>query len=322
MVSRRKALSSQAKGYALAVAAAVFLSTTAILIRHLTLTYALPALVLAFWRDIAVIITLVPVFAIVKPSLLRVPRSMLPYLVVYGLLLALFNSLWTLSVSLNGAAVATVLVYSCGAFTAVLGRILLKERLGGAKIAAVALSIVGCALVAGILDIGSWKGNLAGVLTGIAAGLAYAGYSLMGRSASQRGLDPWSTLLYVFAFAALFLLLANLLPGAPLPGSSRTPADLLWLRGAWQGWLVIFLLGAIPTVAGFGLLLVSLTLLPSSVASLVVSTEPIFTSITAYFLLHEILSAPQLLGAVMILGGVIVLRVFESRPKLDGTTPA
>ena len=294
--------------------AAVFLSTTAIFIRHLTMTYAVPALVLALWRDVAVIVTLLPTFAIVKPRLLRVPSGLLPYLAAYGLVLALFNALWTLSVSINGAAVATVLVYSCGAFTAVLGRILLKERLGGAKIAAVALSLVGCALVAGILDIGSWKGNLAGVLTGIAAGLAYAGYSIMGRSASQRGLDPWSTLLYVFFFAALFLLFVNLLPGAPLPGSSRTPADILWLGAAWKGWLVLFLLGAIPTVAGFGLLLVSLTHLPSSVASLVVSTEPVFTAVFAYFLLGEMLTAPQLIGAAMILGGVVVLRLFEGRP--------
>jgi len=82
----------------------------------------------------------------------------------YGLVLALFNSLWTLSMSLNGAAVATVLVYSSGAFTAILGRLLLKERLGSAKVVAVALSIAG--------------------------GLSYAGYSLMGRSAADRGRDP------------------------------------------------------------------------------------------------------------------------------------
>jgi drug/metabolite transporter (DMT)-like permease len=325
MIPKKPASSPQARGYAIAVVAAIFLSTTAIFIRHLTQTYAVPALVLAFWRDVFVVVTLVPVFAIAKPALLRVPRARLPYLAIYGLVLALFNALWTLSVSLNGAAVATVLVYSCGAFTAILGRILLKERLGGAKIAAVALSLLGCALVAGILDIGSWQGNLAGVAIGITAGLSYAGYSLMGRSASQRGLDPWSTLLYVFVFAALFLLIVNLLPGAPLPGSSRSPSDLLWLRGAWKGWLALFLLGAIPTVAGFGLLLVSLSLLPSSVASLVVSTEPVFTAIIAYFLLGEVLTAPQLVGAAMILAGVIVLRLFEGRPRLaeaDKAKPA
>jgi drug/metabolite transporter (DMT)-like permease len=313
MISKIRTHPSQARGYAAAVVAAVFLSTTAIFIRHLTLVYAIPALVLALWRDVFVVIALAPIFAIHRPGLLRAPRAHLPYLALYGLVLALFNSLWTLSVSLNGAAVATVLVYSSGAFTAILGRLLLKERLKPAKIAAVVLSLAGCALVAGILELGSWRGNLAGVSVGVLGGLSYAGYSLMGRSAADRGLDPWTTLIYTFGFAALFLFAVNCLPNAPLPGSSRNLGDLLWLGASWKGWLVLFLLAAIPTVGGFGLYNVSLSLLPSSVANLIVSLEPLFTAITAYVLLGERLTAVQLAGGAMILGGVVVLRVFEGR---------
>jgi drug/metabolite transporter (DMT)-like permease len=315
MGPQRQAQSGRARGYAFAVIAAVFLSTTAIFIRFLTQRYAIPALVLAFWRDAFLVLTLAPVLAIARPSLLRVSPRLLPYLAAYGLVLALFNSLWTLSVSLNGAAVATVLVYSSGAFTAILGRLFLRERLGWAKIAAVALSLSGCALVAGILELGSWNGNLAGVLVGILGGLSYAGYSLMGRSAADRGLDPWTTLVYTFAFAALFLFAVNCLPGAPLPGSSRTLGDIFWLGPAWLGWLVLFLLAAVPTVGGFGFLNLSLSILPASVASLIVSLEPVFTAITAYFLLGEILSGVQMTGAALILSGVLVLRLFEGRAR-------
>jgi drug/metabolite transporter (DMT)-like permease len=309
---------SRAKGYTVAVIAAVFLSTTAIFIRHLTLSYSIPALVLAFWRDAFVVVALVPVFALVKPGLLRAPARLLPYLAIYGLVLALFNALWTLSVAQNGAAVATVLVYSSGAFTAILGRLFLKERLGRAKLTAVAMSLCGCALVAGVLDLGSWRGDLAGLLTGVFAGLSYALYSLFGRSAADRGLDPWTSLLYTFAFAALFLFAVNCVPGAPLPGSSRSLRDLAWLGALWKGWLVLFLLAALPTVGGFGLYNVSLSILPSSVASLVVSLEPVFTAVSAYILLGEVLTGAQLAGAASILGGVLVLRLFEgrARPKL------
>ncbi len=306
---------ASARGYAVAVVAALFLSTTAIFIRHLTLTYAIPALVLALWRDVFVVVTLVPVFAAAKPSLLRIPVRHVPYMAVYGLVLALFNSLWTLSVALNGAAVATVLVYSSGAFAAILGRVFLKERLGWAKVAAVVMSLLGCALVAGLLELGSWKGNLAGVAIGIAGGLSYALYSLFGRSAANRGLDPWTTIVYVFAFAAVFLFLVNCLPGAPLPGSSRTLGDLMWLGASWRGWLVLFLLAAIPTVGGFGLYTVSLSILPSSVASLVVSLEPAFTAVFAFIILGERLTGIQLAGAGLILGGVVVLRAFEGRSR-------
>ena len=299
------------RGYLIALAAAGILSTTAIFIRHLTLTTGIPALVLAFWRDLFVCLTLVPLLRVLKPGLLRVERGHLPYLAGYGLVLAVFNSTWTLSVALNGAAVATVLVYCSAAFTALLGWWLLGERLGWGKVLAVAGSLAGCALVSGALDPAAWRANVPGILTGVLAGLCYAAYSLMGRSASQRGLDPWTTVLYTFAFATGFLLAANFLPGTPLPGAAARPGDLLWLGGSVAGWGVLLALAAGPTVAGFGLYNVSLSYLPSSVANLVVSLEPAFTTVSAYLLFGERLSAVQLAGSAMILGAVAFLRVYE-----------
>ena len=76
-------------------------------------------------------------------------RRHLGYLVLYGLVLAFFNSLWTLSVSINGAAVSTVLAYCSAGFTALLGWWFLKERLDWGKLLAVALSLAGCVLVSG-----------------------------------------------------------------------------------------------------------------------------------------------------------------------------
>lgn len=301
------------RGYAVALAAAAILSTTAIFIRHLTLTYGIPALVLAFWRDGFVCLTLLPVLALVRPTLLRVERRHLSYLVLYGLMLATFNATWTLSVALNGAAVATVLVYCSAGFTTVLGWWLLYERLGWGKLLAVALSLLGCALVSGALEPTAWRANLLGILTGALSGLCYAGYSLMGRAASQRGLNPWTTLLATFGFASVFLLTVNLVPGCIVPGAATHPADLFWLGRAWGGWLVLFLLAAGPTVAGFGLYNVSLSYLPSSVANLVVSLEPVLTAATAYVVFAERLNATQTAGGLLILAAVAFLRIYEGR---------
>ncbi len=299
------------RGYPIAIASAAILSTTAILIRYLTQTYHIPPLVLAFWRDGFVALTLLPVLGLLRPLLLRVKRQHLVYLIVYGFVLALFNALWTLSVSLNGAAIATVLAYCSAGFTALLGWWLLKERLDWAKLLAVALSLGGCVLVSGALDPAAWRANLVGILTGILSGLGYAIYSLMGRSAAQRGLNPWTTLFYTFGFAAVFLLFFNLMPGGLLPGTASSPADLFWLGDALAGWVILFLLAAGPTVAGFGLYNVSLGYLPSSVANLIVTLEPAFTALIAYFLLGERLNAIQIGGSLMILAGVVFLRIYE-----------
>ena len=305
--------SSLSRGYVTAIASAAILSTTAIFIRHLTQSYRMPPLVLAFWRDGFVTLTLLCVLGLLRPVLIRVKRHHLFYLILYGLTLAIFNALWTLAVSLIGAALSTVLVYCSAGFTALLGWWLLKERLDGIKLLAVALCLGGCFLVSGALDQGVWRANLVGVVAGTLSGLCYSIYSLMGRSASQRGLNPWTTVLYTFGFAAIFLLLFNLLPAGLLPGFDTGPSNLLWLGNALGGWGILFLLAAGPTVAGFGLYNVSLGYLPSSVANLILTVEPVFTAALAYVLLGERLGGMQLAGSLMILAGVVYLRIHEGR---------
>jgi drug/metabolite transporter (DMT)-like permease len=309
------------RGYAIALAAAATLSTTAIFIRFLTVRYGIPALVLAFWRDVFVCLTLLPALALLRPLLLRVPRRHLGYLVGYGLVLAAFNALWTLSVALNGAAAATVLVYSSAAFTALLGRWVLAEPLGWGKLAAVAICLGGCVLVAGALQPAVWRANLVGIMTGVLSGLGYAAYSLMGRSASQRGLNSWTTVLYTFAFATAFLLVFNLLPDTQLPGAAARPVDFFWLRDDLAGWGILFLLAAGPTLGGFGLYNVSLSYLPSSVANLIVTMEPAFTVVIAYLLLGERLTGRQLVGGAMIVTGVAFLRIYEGWIRVSTRGP-
>ena len=299
------------RGYTVAFIAAVILSTTAIFIRYLTQTYHLPALVLAFWREVIVALSMLVALGVLHPVLLRVNRSDLRYLVMYGMVLAFFNSLWTLSVALNGAAVSTVLAYCSAGFTALLGWWLLKERLDWSKLLAVALCLGGCVLVSGALEPAAWRVNLGGIITGILSGLLYAIYSIMGRSASQRGLNPWTTLFYTFGIAAVILLAFNLLGRGFIPGAITRPADFVWLGSAWAGWGILVLLALGPTLAGYGLYNVSLAYLPSSVANLIVSLEPALTAIIAYFLLGERLTWVEVAGSLLILGGVVFLRIYE-----------
>jgi drug/metabolite transporter (DMT)-like permease len=304
------------RGFAIALVSAAVLSTTAVFIRYLTQTYHVPPLVLAFWRDVFAALTLLPVLGFWRPVLFRVNRSQLLYLIGYGLLLALFNALWTLSVALNGASISTVLVYSSTGFSVLLGWWLLKEPLDWGKILAVVITLGGCVLASGALEVDARRLNLLGILTGLISGLGYAVYSLMGRSAWRRKLNPWTTLFYIFCFAAGFLLIFNCFPGGWLPGSASGLGDFFWLKTAWTGWGALVLLAAGPTVAGYGLYMISLTRLPSSVANLVVTSEPVFTVLIAYALLGERLTGSQISGSLLILAGVLILRIWEGRLEI------
>ena len=62
---------------------------------------------------------------------------------------------------------------------------------------------------------------------------------------------------------------------------------------------------------GFGLYNVSLGYLPSSVANLIVTLEPAFTAVIAYFLFGERLNRVQFGGSLLILVGVVFFRVYE-----------
>jgi drug/metabolite transporter (DMT)-like permease/ADP-ribose pyrophosphatase YjhB (NUDIX family) len=316
------AASRLTRGYLICLTGTVLWSTTAIFIRYLTVTYDLPALVLAFWRDLTLALCLGLVFVLFRRSLLRLPPGQMRFMLAYGLVLSLFNSLWTISVVLNGAAVSTVLAYSSAGFTAVLGWRIFGERLGPLKILAVTLSLLGCAFVSGAFDPAAWQLNPLGVITGLLSGLAFAAYSLMGKEASHRSINPWTVLLYAFSFAAVFLLFYNwLTPWLPQGVASR---DLFWLGDAYAGWLVLILLAVGPTVGGYGLYTVSLNYLPASVANIIATLEPVFTAALAFVLLDERFTAPQWLGSFLIVSGVIVLRIEErvTKPKLQVPRPA
>ena len=304
-------MSKLTKGYLIALVATTFWSTTGVFIRYLTETYRLPPLVLAFWRDLFVCLALTAALALVAPSHLRVDRRHLRFLFMYGFLLSIFNSLWTVSVALNGAAVATVLGYGSPALTAIAGWRLFGERLDAIKIVAIVLGIAGCVFVSGAYTPGAWQVNPWGITTGLLTAVAYAGYSLLGKVAAHRHIYPWTSLLYTFAFGAMFLLAYNVVPGW-LPGVPKPPM-LMWLGSSWVGWGVLVALAVGPTIGGYGLYAVSLTYLPASVANLVATLEPSITAVLAYLFLGERLTAPQIFGSVLIITGVIILRLNEGR---------
>ncbi len=315
MTPRTKTVPDAVRGFLIALISAVILSFTGILIRMISENTRLPALILAFWRDFLVGAFLLPFLWFSKAKLLNINKQHLPYLVAFGAVLALFNILWTLAVTLTGAAVATVLVYSSGGFTALLGWLLLRENLGWKKVTAVILSLLGCVLVSGATDPAQWQANALGILTGILSGLLYAAYSLMGRKASINGLNPWSTLFYTFTFAAFFLLVINLLPLNIFPATANTPKDLFFLGAEPYGWILLILLAAGPTLLGFGLYNISLSLLPSSTANLILTLEPVFTGTIAFFLLEERMTGLQLFGSGLIILALIILRIRSVRKR-------
>ena len=298
--------STFSRGYILALSAVLLWSFSGILISYLSVTYAVPSLVIAFWSVLFVALGMFTALMIFSRERFQLDRSHLKFMALYGFTFAVFHTTWTLSVQYNGAAVATFLVYSSPAMTAILSRIIFKERFNPIKVLSIVLSLVGTIFVSGAYDTSAWGLNLLGIVFGLLSGPFFAFYNLEGKYSSDQSIDPWTTVFYCFTFATIFLFIFNI----GMDGFSGKPllSDMLWLGNSVSGWGILLLLGIGPTLGGFGLYTISLRYLTPTVANLIATLEPAFTAVWAYFLLHERLNPLQWAGSILVLAGVILLR--------------
>ena len=306
MEKTAKASSTFSQGYISAFSAVLLWSFSGILISHLSKTYAVPSLVIAFWSVLFVALGMFVGLGIFNRKLFTLSRSDLKFMILYGFTFAVFHSTWTLSVRYNGAAVATFMVYSSPAMTALLSRFIFKEKFNSIKIFSILLSLVGTVLISGAYDPSAWNLNWLGILFGLISGPFFAFYNLEGKYSSERSIDSWTATLYCFTFASIFLVFFNI--GIDAFSNKPLLSEMLWLGDSVPGWSALFLLGIGPTLGGFGLYTLSLRHLTPTVANLIATLEPAFTAIWAYFLLHERFDATQWAGSILILTGVILLR--------------
>jgi drug/metabolite transporter (DMT)-like permease len=173
------------------------------------------------------------------------------------------------------------------------------------------MSIIGIVLVSGAVDPAAWQVNAAGIVFGLLTGLFFAFYNMVGKTSANRSLDAWTTMLYGFGSAIVFLFLFNIVQNLL---SARAPLDnFLWLGSSFSGWTILFLLGIGPTVGGYGLYLLSLGYLPATVASLIGALEPACTAVWAYLIFQEQLGPVQLIGSLLVIASVVLLRVGGGR---------
>ena len=297
-------------GYMIAMLSALILSTTGIFIAYLSREFSLPPLVLSFWRELLVSLVLLIYLLFRNPRVIDPRKKKFSLLIPYGVILAVFNALWTFSVALNGAALGTFLVYTSPIFTALLSRLFFRDRMRALHLFCILLSLTGCLFISGILSESGGVVSLFGLGIGLMAGLAYGGYTIMGKQAGNgaEADDIWGSLCWIFGIAAVCMFFMNRLT-VFLPSSAYPlGGGLLYLGTSHKGWTILFLLAAVPTLTGFGFYNLSLKYLPPLTVSLIASSEPAFTTVLAYFLLKERMDSFSALGCCLILVSVILIQ--------------
>ena len=286
-------MSSTTRGYALVILAVSIWATLGLFYTAL-LNLGLSRLSIAFYRAAIAALSLFIILLVRDRSRLKVAVRDLPLLIGFGVIgIAVFYVVQILSVESAGVAVTWVLLYTAPVWIVLFSVIFLHEALTRSKIIAVTLSLIGCALVVKVYQGAAI--NVAGILAGLATGLSYAAYTLFSKAASTRGYNTWTFILYGLLFGSICLLPLQSI--SDLTRSISAPGAIIWL----------LLLSCGPTLAAATIFISGLQHVRASNASILATIEPVLATLLAVLFLHETLEPLQLIGAGLILGGVIVL---------------
>ncbi len=285
------------RGYVIVLTGTVIWALTGIVIKILLTRYQMETMTIAFWRVFFVTAFVFVALMVWDAKQLLIARRDLPLFALYGLIgMAAHQIVWITSVQYNGAAIATVVIYTSPAIVAIFAWRFLREKMDVTRIAALGLTIFGIVLVARAYDPAQIQLNPIGLAAGIGSAFTFATYSLVGRVAT-RTYSAWTALFYAFFFGTIFLLPVSLIVHEFVPAS--LPVD---------GWGTLLFLALVPTLGGFAAYTIGLSHLPASVASILAAFEPVTTAIVAYFVFGEVLDTLQLFGAALILTSVVLLR--------------
>lgn len=251
---------------------------------------------LAFLR---VLLTFVVLFGILggwKPKNLHVEKKDWIWLALMGGIgIGLFFAIWNYSVIINGISIATIFQYNEAVIISIAAVFYFGESMHWRKVTAIIGSVLGTALISGIVGINTDQIIRIGLFFGVGSALAHSAFNLFGKKLSG-SYPPSTIILYSFGFATLILLPFQFIN--PLPDSVSIKA---------VSHLLVLVLG--PTLVGFASYNTALKWLPVSTASVIATSEVPMAAILGILFLGETLGPWQVLGALLVVLGVILVSV-------------
>jgi drug/metabolite transporter (DMT)-like permease len=284
----------------------VAVSTASLFIRFAQ-NYA-PSLVIAACRLLLATILIAPwALGKYRSEILDIGRKDLLLTLLSGFFLALHFAAWITSLGLTTVTSSVVLVTTSSLWVALLSPIVLKEKVITPVKIGLAFALIGSTIVSfsdiknissgdslliffrHLLDQKAFIGNL---LALVGAWLA-AGYLLIGRKLRSR-MSLVAYTFVVYGFAAMVLVVMALIMGYSLVGY---PTEA-------YGWFLA--LAVIPQLLGHSTFNWALKYLSVSFVSISLLGEPIGSTILAVIFLHEVPTLVKIIGAILILGGILI----------------
>jgi len=263
-----------------------------------------PPLVIATYRLTIASIILIPIASIKSlRGLNKLSRRDVLLILLSSVFVALHFGLWITSLSYTSIASSVVLATSHPAFVAVVSYFLWRERLNKLAISGIVVALTGVIFINyGGFTFGSRA--LLGDLLALAAGFSVGAYLIIGGQLRAR-IDILSYLTLIYSGAAVVLLIATTISGHSFFGYSPTTYTML------------ILLALIPQLLGHSYLNLAVRLIPVTLVSVAILGEPVGAIILGSFILGEMPTVNELLGGLLILGGIFIVMRYAPR-RLSG----
>ena len=254
-------------------------------------------------RATGAFLLLFAVLLVWRRSTLRVTLRELPFLAVFGVAgLAFVAWFYFVAIERLEIGIALLIQYVAPVLVALYARYVLHEPVRRRIWAALALALVGLALLLQL-----WQGLVLdgiGVLASIGAAITFALYILMADRGIRRRTSS-SLLAYGFLFAALFWAVVQ--PWTSFPWDLLD--DSVSLLGRLESyelpvWLLMAWMVVLGTIVPFGLLVAALRHVSPTRAGILAMFEPVAGTVIAYAWLQEELDPVQLVGAAVVLCGI------------------
>jgi drug/metabolite transporter (DMT)-like permease len=238
---------------------------------------------------------LMTVFCVLfKRHVFRIQLRHLPIFLGNGLISMLLLSLtYFIAQQLCSLAVASILMYLAPSFVAIFAAIAWKTPLTGKRIFALALALVGCALVSGIAA-GGISVSVLGLIAGAVSGMCYAGYTIF----SHYGLKHYDTLTVTYWTFLIAGIGAAFLADWPFIFANVNQPNAA---------ISIVCMSLVGTIMPFVTYTLGLERVESSRAAMIANIEPVFVAIIGALVFHETLDLWSIIGMVCVLGGVMLL---------------
>lgn len=237
----------------------------------------------AFWRLLLALPFMMLLARLNDPSPADIPRRSLAIVALGGIAFAIDLSLWHVGVGMTRLANATLFGNGASLVLMVWGFVVARTFPARLEWVAMLLAIGGAAILMGrSLEVSAT--TLLGDLFSLGAGLVYACYLLMLRSARQQ-VGPWTMLVLVSLAACPFLLLV-----ATVAGESVWPRD----------WTPLVALAIVSQVLGQGLLVFAMRHFSAMVLGMALLIQPAVAALSGVWFLGERLALADLVGILLV----------------------